>query len=198
MPEIPDDESWAVTEWADADLGDARRTQRLVELATVLAQRPSASWPEACSSRAQLKAAYRFLDNDANDPHAILASHVEATTARLAAVPRVLAVPETTELDWTAHPATTGLGPLAHPDHHGLPVPTTLALTPERVPVGLLAQHVWAREPDPVGTRATRKRRPITEQESQQWLTRVEAVMAAQAQCPHTHVVWVGDREAEV
>ena len=59
-----------MTEWADADLGDARRTQRLVELATVLAQRPSASLPEACGSRAQLKAAYRFFDNDANDPHA--------------------------------------------------------------------------------------------------------------------------------
>lgn len=35
MPEIPDDESWAVTEGADADLGDARRTPRRVELATV-------------------------------------------------------------------------------------------------------------------------------------------------------------------
>lgn len=198
MPEIPDDESWAVTEWADADLGDARRTQRLVELATVLAQRPSASLPEACGSRAQLKAAYRFFDNDASDPHAILASHVEATTARLAAVPRVLAVQDTTELDWTAHPATTGLGPLAHPAHHGLHVHTTLALTPERVPVGVLAQHVWAREPDTVGKRATRKRRPITEKESQKWLTSVEAVMAAQAQCPHTQFVCVGDREADV
>jgi Transposase DNA-binding len=160
MPEIPDDESWAVTEWADADLGDARRTERLVELATVFAPRPSASWAEACGSRAQLKAAYRFFDHDANDPHALLASHVEATSARLAAVPRGRAVQDTTELDWRAHPATIGLGPLAHPDHHGWPVHTTLALTPERVPVGLLAQHVWAREPDTVGTRATRTRRP--------------------------------------
>jgi hypothetical protein len=57
MPTIPDDESWAVTEFAEADLGDARRTQRLLELATVLAQRPTASLPEACGSRAQLKAA---------------------------------------------------------------------------------------------------------------------------------------------
>ena len=41
MPTIPDDESWAVTEFAEADLADARRTQRLLELATVLAQRPT-------------------------------------------------------------------------------------------------------------------------------------------------------------
>ena len=57
MTSLPDDDSWAVTECADAELGDARRTQRLVELATVLAQRPGAALPEACGTRAMLKAA---------------------------------------------------------------------------------------------------------------------------------------------
>jgi hypothetical protein len=57
MTSIPDADSWAVTEFADAELGDARRTQRLVELATGLAQRPGASLPEACGTRAMLKAA---------------------------------------------------------------------------------------------------------------------------------------------
>jgi Transposase DNA-binding/Transposase Tn5 dimerisation domain len=198
MPEIPADESWAVTELADAAWGDARRTQRLITLATVLAQRPSASLPEACGSRAMLKAVYRFFDKDAIAPPAILASHVEATTARLATVPRVLAVQDTTELDWTAHPATTGLGPLAHPDHRGVHVHTTLTLTPERLPVGVLAQQVWARASDTVGNRATRKRRPITQKESQQWRTSVEAVSAARAQCPQTDFVGVGDRAADV
>ena len=41
MTSIPDDDSWAVTEFADAELGDARRTQRLVELAPVLANGPA-------------------------------------------------------------------------------------------------------------------------------------------------------------
>lgn len=198
MTSIPDDDAWAVTEFAEAELGDARRTQRLVELATVLAQRPSASLPEACGDRAMLKGAYRFFDNDAIDPQAILASHVIATVDRLAAVPRVLAVQDTTELDWTAHPATTGLGPLAHPAHQGLLVHTTLALTPERVPVGLLAQQVWARDPAAVGQRATRKQRPIAAKESQKWLQSVEAVIEAHTQCPQTPFVCVGDREADV
>ena len=56
MPARPEDDAWAVTEFADAERGDARRTQRLVELATVLAQRPSASLPEAWEP-AMLKAA---------------------------------------------------------------------------------------------------------------------------------------------
>lgn len=198
MREMPDDESWAVTEFAEADLGDARRTQRLVTLASVLAQRPDASLPEACGSRPMLKAAYRFFDNKAIEAQAILESHVEATRRRLATVPRVLAVQDTTELDWTAHPATTGLGPLAHPAHQGLHVHTTLALTPERVPLGLLAQQVWARDPECPGRRATRKRRPVADKESQKWLTSVAAVIEAHAHCPQTHFVSVGDREADV
>jgi hypothetical protein len=145
-----------------------------------------------------LKAAYRFFDNDAIEAQAILESHVEATTARLATVPLVLAVQDTTELDWTTHLATTGLGPLAHPAHQGLHVHTTLALTPERLPLGLRAQRVWARDPADTGQRATRKRRPVAEKESQKWLTSVAAVIAAHARCPETRFVCIGDREADV
>ena len=181
MRSLPDDDMWAVTEFAEAALGDLRRTQRVVELATVLAQRPGASLPEACGDRATLKAAYRFFDNAAIDPQNLLDSHVDATLGRLASVPLVLAVQDTTELDWTAHPATTGLGPLGHPAHRGLHVHTPLAFTPERVPLGLLAQQVWARDPNAVGKRATRKQRPIAEKESQKWLTSVEAVLAARS-----------------
>ena len=89
-----------------------------------------------------VEAAYRFFDNAAIDPQNLLDSHVDATLTRLAPVPLVLAVQDTTELDWTAHPATTGLGPLGHSAHRGLLVHTTLAFTPERVPLGVLAQQV--------------------------------------------------------
>jgi hypothetical protein len=184
---IPDENSWAVTECADADLGDARRTQRLVELATVFAQHPSASLPQACGHRAMLQAAYRFFDNEAIDPQAILASHVLATSDRLASVPRVLAVQDTTELDWTAHPA-----------HQGLLVHTTLALTPERLPLGLLAQQVWARAAAALGKRATRQQRPLADKERQKWRTSVAAVIEAHARCPQTRFVCIGDREADV
>ena len=40
-----DDTHWAVNEFADAELGDVRRTQRLVELAGVLAQHPTRRVP---------------------------------------------------------------------------------------------------------------------------------------------------------
>jgi transposase-like protein/transposase Tn5 family protein len=190
--------SWVMTEFAEAELGDVRRTQRLVEVATMLAQQPGASLPEACGDRAMLKAAYRFFDNEAVDPAEILASHVQATIPRLASVPVVLAVQDTTDLNWTAHPATTGLGPLGHAEQHGLLAHTTLALTPERVPLGLIAQEVWARDPAAIGQRATRKSRPIEAKESYQWLQSLQAVIKVHEHCPQTHFISVGDREADV
>ena len=106
------------------------------------------------------------MTNEAIAPAEHLAGHVSATYERAVRVPVVLAVQDTTEVDWTAHPATTGLGPIGSPTHQGLMVHSTLAFTPERVPLGLLAQEVWARDPEKVGQRATRKQRRIEEKES--------------------------------
>jgi Transposase DNA-binding len=89
MSSLSDDTTWAVHECAEAELGDLRRTQRLRELATVLAQNPRASWPEASGNSAMRKAAYRFFANEAIAPHDIIQSHIEATYGRLDTVPVV-------------------------------------------------------------------------------------------------------------
>jgi Transposase DNA-binding len=198
MSDLLDATSWAITEFADADLGDLRRTQRLVQLAHALAQRPGAALPEACGSGAMLKAAYRFFANDDIAPDDMLQRHIEATSSRLNAVPLVFAVQDTTEANWTHVRVTEGLGPLGNSACHGLLVHTTFAITPARVPLGLLAQQVWARDPDDIGKRARRKQLPISQKESQQWLHSLDAVDTARDCCPPTRLVSVGDREADV
>src|SRR6266545_943281 len=190
-------DTWADEEFGDADLGDVRRTERLKHLATVLMAQPSASIPAATEDPPTMKAAYRFFANDHVQPQAMLASHVQSTQRRMQAVPLVLAVQDTTYLDWTDHPATKDLGPLAAPSHQGLLAHTTLAITPERVPLGVLAQQVWARDPDE-RRHHDHKQRPIDQKESRKWLTSLEAVIVARAACPDTHFISVGDREADV
>lgn len=192
------DPAWAEAEFGAADLGDARRTARLVDLATTWAAQPSASFPDAARDPAHLQAAYRFLENDAVEPAAILAAHTAQTRRRCADLPVVLAVQDTTELDYTHHPRTTGLGMLGDTAHHGLFVHGTLALTPERLPVGLLALDTWTRDPAAVGKQATRRQRPTAEKESGKWLRSLDAVNAAARACPTPHFVSVGDREADV
>jgi transposase Tn5 family protein len=73
-----------------------------------------------------------------------------------------------------------------------------LAITPDRVPLGLLAQQVWARNPNDISKSAQRKKRPIHEKESQKWLHSLDAVLTAHDSCPGTALVSVGDREADV
>src|SRR5688500_10742922 len=190
--------SWAEVEFDEVELGDRRLKRRLIEVAEMGGEHPSQSLPEACEDGAHLKAAYRFFDNAKVKPAELLRSHVRATTERLGNEAVVLAVQDTTMLDYTAHPATTGLGMLNDVKHQGFLVHTTLAITPEQVPLGLLAQQVWTRDAASLGKRQARKQRPITEKEGQTWLTSLEAVKAAQARCPDTRFISVGDREADV
>ncbi len=191
-------DSWADEEFGAADLGDIRRTRRLIMLAHELGQRPTASLPDATQDPALLKAAYRFFDTDAITPTAILASHISATYDRCSRVPIVLAVQDTSELDWSQHPATTGLGPIHTKKHRGLLMHTMLGITPQAVPLGILQQHVWARDDDTFGGLPNTRTRPIEDKESYRWLRGLEAVNAARAAAPQTRFIMVADAEADI
>jgi hypothetical protein len=189
---------WAEEEFGRANLRDKRLTERLVQLASVLGEQPSGSLPEASGSPAMLKAAYRFFDNEWVTPEEMLKSHIEATQRRMASVKIVLAVQDTTYLDWSSHEATEGLGPLGSEKQKGMLAHTTLALTEERVPLGILAQKVWVRDAETYKQLEDHKKRPIAEKESKKWLESLEAVEAARKSCPQTQFVSVGDREADL
>lgn len=187
--------SWAEAEVGHAELGDKRRTARLVRLVEQLAAAPAASIPQAHEgNRAGIKGAYRFFRSPEIAPDAIVAAGRQATVARCAGLPLVLAVQDTTILDFTHHPATTGLGHLMH-RHRGFLVHSTLAVTPAGVPVGLLAQHLWARDPTS-RTAQDRYHRTVKDKESQRWLDAEQQVLAALP--PETGVLTIADREADI
>ncbi len=188
--------SWAEQEFAYADLGDQRRTERLVQLATLLAQQPDASISQALPDNATRKAAYRFFNNHALDEQDILAGHISATYQRCQSVPLVLAAQDTTELNYSTHPATTGLGPLRTDKQKGLLLHTTLAFTPDGLPLGLLNQQHIVREQ--LGQRRTRKKRAIEDKESYKWLRGLQSINHAAALAPNTNFICVADREADI
>lgn len=192
-----EDASWVVEEFGLADLGDQRRTKRLLRLATDLAQAPTASFPEAFQSQADLTAAYRFFDNDQIDAQHILVSHKDAMINRIGQVPLVLSVQDTTELDFTGRKGLVGAGPLSK-NGQGFFAHTTLAMTPERVPLGVLSQTVWARDPEERDKATRRRARPIQEKESYKWLLSLQATIEVQARCEETHFISIGDREADI
>src|SRR4029079_5068561 len=117
--------TWAADELRHADLGDKRLNKRLIRLVSDLAARPESSIPQATTTWAATKAAYRFFDNERVKPDAIRAAHRQAIPERLPdpgspAADPLLVVQDTTLLDCTTHPATSGLGHLIHRKHFGL------------------------------------------------------------------------------
>ena len=199
-PRRPGPQDWADEEFGAVALGDARLHQRLLTLARDFYTRPQANVPQACGARARTKAAYRFFEHKDVTMNAILAPHQEATVHRLARERVVLAVQDTTSLNYSAHPATTGLGLIGTQvtGPVGLWVHDTMAFTVEGVALGLLDVQVWARDPAAFGKKHQRYELPIEQKESVKWLRSFEAVTAVQRRLPATTVVSVGDREADI
>lgn len=191
---------WADEEFGAAKLGDARLSARLLSLAHDFYAKPRAQIPQACGSRAKAKAAYRFFDHASTTMDAILQSHYEASCARIAAHPVVLAVQDTTSLNYNTQPAIENLGPIGSRADTwlGLMVHDTLAVTPAGLPLGLVDVQCWARDAQAFGKKHRRKSLPIEQKESYKWLKSVQAAARVQARCPTTTVVSVGDREADI
>src|SRR5271163_4372861 len=92
---------WIGEELKTADLHDKRLNDRLRQVLSQLAGRPTASIPAACGGRAEMSAAYRLFDNEKATFENILHPHSNATRQRIAAEPVVLLVQDTTEADLT-------------------------------------------------------------------------------------------------
>jgi hypothetical protein len=191
---------WAEEEFGGAELGDQRRVKRLEEIARDFYARPEGSVPQACQSRAKTKAVYRFFDNRNISMKKILAPHYESTLGRIRKEKVVLAVQDTTSLNYSAHPATENLGFIgsAKDGPIGLLVHDTMAFTLEGTPLGLLDVQSWARNPADFGKKHERHKLPIEQKESNKWLKSFASVQAAQKRCQDTLLVSVGDREADI
>jgi hypothetical protein len=196
----PQPMDWAAEEFGGAELGDQRRAQRLMTIARDFYARPQANIPQACQTRAKTKAAYRFFDDEKHTMEKLMTPHYESTRKRSAQEQVVLAVQDTTFLNYNAHPATENLGPIASTADGaiGLVLHDTMAFNLERTPLGLLNIQCWARDPNDFGKKHRRNELPIEEKESQKWLVSYRAVAAAQKHCPATMFVCVGDREADI
>lgn len=187
---------WAVHEIGHAALGDARRTARAVRILAAFGDQPNASVSEAMGSPAAAKAAYCLFENDDAKPEVLRTAHHQSTAARTRNEEIVLVLHDTTELDWTSHPATTGLGPLSAPSHQGLHVHSSFAVTTDGVPLGLLNQIVWARDPETRGIAEERRTRAFDDKESAKWTTGIAA--SADVVGPGPRLIHIGDQESDV
>lgn len=128
--------SWAAEELKYADLGDQRRNQRLVKIVEDLIAQPNESVPQASRDNAAMQGMYEFWSNPRIPAKTILDSHTTRTVERCREYATVLAIQDTTELDFSPHKAARGLGPLSNPAAQGLKVHISLCSSDEGAPLG--------------------------------------------------------------
>jgi hypothetical protein len=204
---------WTEEEFGGVELGDARLGARCRTLAHDFYARPQASIPQACGGdRAKAKAAYRFFDHERATLEVLLEPHQKATIERMKAHPVVLCAQDTTELDYSGHPDTEGLGPIGNHKGgaQGLLLHDTVAFTPDGTPLGVVQAQTWVRPkekpaPPPPKKRGRKPKNappeppalPDPKGESEKWLASYREVARIQALLPGTRLVSVGDRESD-
>jgi len=179
-------------------LGDQRLNRRARRLLATLGDKPTVSIPAACGGWDETRAAYRLFNHAAVTAERVLSPHIACTEERLRAHPRVLCIQDTTELDYTTQKDNiAGLGPLNYESRWGLYLHPTLAVTPERVPLGLLDAHTWTREPGSLGE-AKAPSRPLEDKESVRWVDGFARVNALAEQLTDTRLTYIADREGDL
>jgi transposase-like protein/transposase Tn5 family protein len=194
MPIVMSPAEWADRTFAAVDLGDRRRECRTVSLAARMMRHPDASLPQQMHAPPALKAAYRLLDEDDVTFAALSTPHWETTRERAGRQKLVLLVQDTTEIDYSHHPKTEGLGPIGNGRGQGYLLQTVLAVLPQpRQVLGIAAQEPFLRKRAPKGQSCSQRR--TRERESQVWSRMVQAVGRAPEGSTWVHV---GDRYSDI
>ena len=183
---------------------------RLVKIAGQFISSTESPINKACGSWGEVKAAYRFFQNDNIDYRDIIQHHSKNTKIRSENEKVILAIQDTTYYNYTSHPKTEGLGLLSRfTGKHkkdiltkGIYMHTTMAVNTDGLPLGLLDQKIMAREVLSEEKVALKKRShnialPIEEKESIRWLDSMRTY-AEIFKDQDTKVITVADREADI
>ena len=190
--------NWAEEEMADVDLGDKRLNRRAATMLETMATKPDSSIPAKFEGLAEMTAAYRFFSNDRVDEHKLLEPHRLKTIERMRTERVVLCVEDTTQIDFTSHKETSGLGSLYQDFLRGIFLHPMLAVTPAGSCLGVLGAKFYARPHDrPKLTAKDKAKRTIEEKESYRWIDGFKSMNALAQDCA-TQLIYVADRESDI
>lgn len=166
---------WAYEEFGHAELGDARRTARLVRMAVAATLHPGGTVPEVFRSGADRQAAYDFLANPGIRSQDILAAAAAATARRCQPHDVVFVAVDGTSLTLTDRSRTKGFGAIGSTNNgaSGLKVVHAYAISGTGVPLGLLDQRWWSRVQQ--SKRHDCHKRRVEDKETRYWLEAIAA-----------------------
>lgn len=200
-----DGENWAKQEFGGAPLGDARLSERVVEIAQLKGEHPGRAFSGVAEGDwPAVKAYYRLMDHpdeEAINMTHILQPHRQRTLQRMKGQRTVLCIQDGSDLNYTSLAQCEGLGVIGTnqtaAQSRGLHLHTTFAVAPNGLPLGVLrAQCVPPRLKSPEDKRPSWAI-PIEEKETFCWIESLRDTMNVATEMPQTRLINVCDREAD-
>ena len=200
-----DGDAWASQEFGGAVLGDERLSERLVGSARMQAAQPGQAFSAVAKGDwPATKGYYRFIDQSADSlttVAAILAPHRARTVQRMLVHSTVLCIQDGTDLNYSGLTQCVGLGSIGTNQtgarSAGLHLHSTLVVTTEGLPLGLLDAQCHAPMSRPQTDQRASADIPIEEKKTFNWIQSLRDCVALAAQIPDTQMVCVMDREAD-
>lgn len=191
--------AWAWEEFGGADLGDARRNQRLIRLAARVAESPGGTVAGVCRSPAERQAAYDLMSNTSVRSEAILAATASATAGRCSSHDYVYVAVDGSSLVLTDRAKCKSLGSIGARRFptRGLKVVNAVAVAPTGRFEGVLDVKFWARGASKAKRSRFRRRRK-RDTEMRHWSATVASVTKVlNTDAPGVRPWFVMDREAD-
>ena len=188
---------WAQLNFGTCELGDKRRTKRMVQVAEELASNPSASLPNQIELWKDLKAAYRLFDKKEVTFEAVAGPHWGLT--KQAAHGRCLIIGDTTEFNFGKRRQIESIGPTGNGSGQGFLLHNALLVNADSEElIGVAGQALHYRK------RKTSKKRKNSSQllkerrESELWGKVIDQIGAPAEDAEYVHVFDRGADNFEV
>lgn len=159
---------WAEQQFGTCELGDKRRTKRLVKLASHVAAKPDAATPKQTENWADCKAAYRLVNQEKVTFDAVIAPHCLLT--RAVEPGTWLVINDTTEVNFGCDRELFGVGRVGSNQGRGFFLHTAMIVGAESEEVvGLAAQELYLRPLNKVKRVTSAKRKKKLKRETDVW-----------------------------
>jgi Transposase DNA-binding/Transposase Tn5 dimerisation domain len=215
---------WAEEEFGRADLGDTRRTARLVEIAGSLFEHRAGKVTQTFRAGAEREGAYRLLENRAVLPESLVDAAGCACARRSRAFPFVVVPVDGTSATLADPHGKKDFGSVGtdKAGARGIKVISAIALSPAGEPLGLCAQQQWVRQKKTKkGKRRSKRRgrgraasemarararkkaratqkRPVEQKETQHWIDVIRTTKCRfEDEAPETRCWFQIDREGD-
>jgi transposase-like protein/transposase Tn5 family protein len=218
--------SWAAKEFGQADLGDQRRTDRVVSMASRMAMQPGGKVTKVFALSREREGAYRLLNNEEVPYECLVNSAGNACAQRSRAYKFVFVPTDGTSATLADPHGKKDFGSVGTHEAgaRGIKSISAVALSPTGEPLGLCAQRQWTRPRQPKkrsklrgrGKRPAnakelarakklardkqrrRTKRRVEDKETQHWIDVIQATKRRFAeQAPETRCWFQMDRETD-